>query len=107
MQVTWVASQKVVSSTACCTSSVSPSAERIWAIWSVATLQIAHILSADGDTLEVQQAVLDTTFWLATHVTCITLGYATTYFAGLIGVLFIIRGVFTRSSTPELASTLT
>ncbi len=31
------------------------------------------------------QAVLDTQFWLATHVTCITLGYATTYVAGLLG----------------------
>ncbi len=28
------------------------------------------------------QAVLDTNFWLATHVTCVTIGYATTYIAG-------------------------
>ena len=38
---------------------------------------IAHYLARDeGDTLGVMQAVLDTTFWLATHVVCITLGYA-------------------------------
>lgn len=72
-----------------------------------ATLQIAHILSAEGDTMEVLQAVLDTQFWLATHVTCITLGYATTYVAGLLGLIYILRGVFTRSLTPEVASSLT
>ena len=71
------------------------------------TLQIAHILSAEGDTMEVLQAVLDTQFWLATNVTCITLGYATTYVAGLLGLIYILRGVFTRSLTPEVASSLT
>ena len=44
------------------------------------------------------QAVLDTQFWLATHVVCITLGYATTFVAGLLGVLYILRGVFTPSA---------
>jgi ABC-type transport system involved in cytochrome c biogenesis permease subunit len=71
------------------------------------TLQIAHILAADGDTMEVLQAVLDTQFWLATHVTTITLGYAATYVAGLIGMIYIIRGVFTPSLTPELGRRLT
>ena len=31
----------------------------------------------------VLQAVLDTQFWLATHVTCINLGYATMFIAGI------------------------
>ena len=44
-----------------------------------ATLLIAYYLSLDGDTITVLQAVLDTQFWLATHVVCITLGYAATY----------------------------
>ena len=35
--------------------------------------------------MEVLQAVLDTQFWLATHVTTITLGYSTTFVAGLVG----------------------
>ena len=34
------------------------------------------------------RAVLDTNFWLATHVVCVTLGYATTYLAGLIAMAF-------------------
>jgi ABC-type transport system involved in cytochrome c biogenesis permease subunit len=56
------------------------------------TLRIAHALMTDGDTLAVQEAVLDTQFWLATHVVCITLGYAATYVAGLFGLMYILRG---------------
>jgi ABC-type transport system involved in cytochrome c biogenesis permease subunit len=48
------------------------------------------------------QAVLDTQFWLATHVVCITFGYATTYVAGLLGLVYILLGVFTT----ELIGTL-
>jgi ABC-type transport system involved in cytochrome c biogenesis permease subunit len=54
------------------------------------TLVIAHYLSLDGDTFTVLQAVLDTQFWLATHVVCITLGYATTFLAGMIGIIYIL-----------------
>jgi ABC-type transport system involved in cytochrome c biogenesis permease subunit len=70
------------------------------------TLLIAYVLAADGDTMEVLQAVLDTQFWLATHVVCITLGYATTYMAGSVGVLYIIMGVFTKALTPQIAKVL-
>jgi ABC-type transport system involved in cytochrome c biogenesis permease subunit len=71
------------------------------AVAGYATLLIADGLAADGDTFTVLQAVLDTQFWLATHVTCITLGYATTYLAGLFGVAYIIRGVCTPSLTAQ------
>jgi ABC-type transport system involved in cytochrome c biogenesis permease subunit len=54
------------------------------------TLVVAHNLSLDGDTLIVMQAVLDTQFWLATHVVCMTLGYATTFLAGALGVMYIL-----------------
>jgi ABC-type transport system involved in cytochrome c biogenesis permease subunit len=54
------------------------------------TLLVAHFLSLDGDTFIVLQAVLDTQFWLATHVVCITLGYATTFLAGGLGVLYVL-----------------
>lgn len=63
------------------------------------TLVIAHQLAGDGDTFTVLQAVLDTQFWLATHVVCITLGYATTFVAGLLGIVFVIAGIV----TPKLA----
>lgn len=67
-----------------------------------ATLLIADGLSLNGDTFTVLTAVLDTQFWLATHVTTITLGYATTYLAGLLGVVYVTRGVFTPSLTPAI-----
>ncbi len=62
----------------------------ISAICGFATLLIAHYLAGDGDTLKVLQAVLDTQFWLATHVVCITLGYSTTFLAGAFGTAYIL-----------------
>ena len=66
-----------------------------------ATLLIAHFLAAGGDTIAVLEAVLDTQFWLATHVVCITLGYATTYVAGLLGVVYILGGVLTPALSTQ------
>lgn len=60
-----------------------------------ATLIIAYFLASGGDTITVLQAVLDTQFWLALHVTCITLGYAATYMAGLFGMLYVLAGFAT------------
>jgi ABC-type transport system involved in cytochrome c biogenesis permease subunit len=60
----------------------------------VASLIVAHNLAA-GDTMEMMQAVLDSNFWLATHVIAITIGYSATYLAGFIGIAFILLGVFT------------
>jgi len=71
------------------------------------TLRIAAGLAADGDTFVVLEAVLDTQFWLATHVVCITLGYATTYLAGLFGLLYVILGVCTPRLTPTMQKELT
>ncbi|MBX3435998.1 MAG: cytochrome c biogenesis protein CcsA [Planctomycetaceae bacterium] len=71
------------------------------------TLRIAHGLAMDGDTFHVLEAVLDTQFWLATHVVCVTLGYAATYVSALLGLVTIVRGVFTRSLSAEEERTLT
>lgn len=54
------------------------------------TTIIAHNLATSGDTLEMMVAVLDTNFWLATHVTTVTLGYSATYVAGLLGLLYVV-----------------
>jgi ABC-type transport system involved in cytochrome c biogenesis permease subunit len=54
-----------------------------------ATLLIAHHLSFDGDTLEVKRAVLDSNFWLATHVVVVTLGYCATFLAGIMAVVWL------------------
>jgi ABC-type transport system involved in cytochrome c biogenesis permease subunit len=60
-----------------------------------ATLLISYFLSTGGDTITVLQAVLDTQFWLATHVVCVTLGYSATYLAGIFGLLYVIFGLAT------------
>ncbi|HEY5621426.1 MAG TPA: hypothetical protein VIR77_02390, partial [Pontiella sp.] len=65
------------------------------------TLLIAHFLAGDGDTMEQMRAVLDTRFWLATHVITITLGYMATFVAGAIGILYVLSGVFTRRLDEE------
>jgi ABC-type transport system involved in cytochrome c biogenesis permease subunit len=44
----------------------------------------------DGDTFTVMVAVLDTQFWLSTHVVCISIGYAATFAAGLLGLGYLI-----------------
>ncbi|HVM49276.1 MAG TPA: cytochrome c biogenesis protein CcsA [Candidatus Acidoferrum sp.] len=59
------------------------------------TLLIAQNLALGGDTMEMLRAVLDTNFWLATHVVVVTLGYASTFAAGLLAILYIVLGVFT------------
>jgi cytochrome c-type biogenesis protein CcsB len=59
------------------------------------TLLIAHNLALGGDTMEMLRAVLDTNFWLATHVVVVTLGYASTFVSGLLAILYIVLGVFT------------
>ncbi|MEN0111162.1 MAG: cytochrome c biogenesis protein CcsA, partial [Planctomycetota bacterium] len=59
------------------------------AVLGFATLVVAHYLSLDGDTFTVLQAVLDTQFWLATHVVCVTLGYATVLLAGFLGIAYL------------------
>ena len=56
------------------------------------TLLVAHFLSLDGDTFIVLQAVLDTQFWLATHVVCIALGNSTTFVAGMFGIMYVLLG---------------
>ncbi len=56
-----------------------------------------EVVSFKGDTFTVLMAVLDTNFWLATHVTCVTAGYGATFYAGFLGIVYVLRGVFTPS----------
>ena len=58
---------------------------------------IFHYISfgyaADGDTLGMLVAVLNSNFWLATHVTTMTLGYGASLVAGFIGHLYLIQTI--------------
>jgi ABC-type transport system involved in cytochrome c biogenesis permease subunit len=59
-----------------------------------ATLLIAHHVSLSGD------------FWLATHVVVVTIGYAATFLAGFLAIIYVIRGVFTKSLDKGTADAL-
>jgi len=60
------------------------------------TLIVAHNLGSSGDTMEMMQAVLDSNFWLATHVVVVTIGYSATFFGGFLAIAYVLLGVFTK-----------
>jgi ABC-type transport system involved in cytochrome c biogenesis permease subunit len=78
----------------------------IAAVTGFLSLLIAQFLGASGDTLEMLQAVLDTNFWLATHVTCITLGYTASFVAGFLGIGYVLWGVCTPWMSAESGKAL-
>ncbi len=59
------------------------------------SLQVAYGLDI-GDSMPVLQAVLDTQFWLSTHVISVSLGYSATFLAGFLGI-GIIALLFART----------
>jgi len=71
-----------------------------------ATLIIAQHLALAGDTLEMMRAVLDSNFWLGTHVVVVTIGYASTFLAGVLAVIYILRGIFTKTLDKATADSL-
>jgi ABC-type transport system involved in cytochrome c biogenesis permease subunit len=71
-----------------------------------ASLIVAHHLSGDGDTMEMMRAVLDSNFWLATHVVTITIGYSGTFLAGAIAIAYTIRKHVAPRVAPETTKSL-
>ena len=70
------------------------------------TLIVAHHLAMSGDTLEMMRAVLDSNFWLATHVVIITFGYSAMFFAGTLALFFLVLGVFSKRFDNNAARSL-
>jgi ABC-type transport system involved in cytochrome c biogenesis permease subunit len=70
------------------------------------TLLIAQHLSASGDTMEMMRAVLDSNFWLGTHVVTVTIGYGSTFLAGALGVTWVLRRHLVRAPDPETTKAL-
>ncbi len=71
-----------------------------------ASLLVAHHLATDGDTMEMMRAVLDSNFWLATHVVTITIGYAGTFLAGAIAIGWAVREHAARQLDPATTKAL-
>ncbi|MBF0432522.1 MAG: cytochrome c biogenesis protein CcsA [Fibrobacteria bacterium] len=61
---------------------------------SLAMLLIAQKYAMDGDTMGMLVAVLDSNFWLASHVITITMGYAGCCAAGVAGHVYVLQKVF-------------
>lgn len=70
------------------------------------TLIVAHNLGSSGDTMEMMQAVLDSNFWLATHVVVVTIGYSATFFAGFLAIAYLFLGIFTPTLDRERGKSL-
>jgi ABC-type transport system involved in cytochrome c biogenesis permease subunit len=71
-----------------------------------ASLIVAHHLAGDGDTMEMMRAVLDSNFWLATHVVTITIGYSGAFLAGGIAIAYTLRKQIARKLDPATSKTL-
>jgi ABC-type transport system involved in cytochrome c biogenesis permease subunit len=56
-----------------------------------ASLIVAQNLGTEGDTMGMMVAVLDSNFWLATHVVTITIGYSGTFLAGTLAIAYALR----------------
>jgi ABC-type transport system involved in cytochrome c biogenesis permease subunit len=70
------------------------------------TLLVAHHLTGSGDTMEMMRAVLDSNFWLATHVVAITIGYSAAFLAGVLGIAWVVRRHLVTDPDPEASRAL-
>jgi len=71
----------------------------------LALLLTARRFGADGDTMGVMVAVLDSNFWLATHVVTITIGYAGCVASGVLGHIYLLQALKRDPDHPELKQT--
>ncbi|MBI5067967.1 MAG: cytochrome c biogenesis protein CcsA [Deltaproteobacteria bacterium] len=72
----------------------------------IGSLIVAHNLANDGDTMEMMRAVLDSNFWLGTHVITITIGYSGTYLAGAIAIAWALRRHIVKDPDPATSKAL-
>ena len=58
--------------------------------------------AVDGDTMGMLVAVLNSNFWLATHVTTITIGYGASLMAGFMGHIYLVMAILSPERTNRL-----
>lgn len=61
---------------------------------------IGFSYASEGDTMGMLVAVLNSNFWLGTHVVTITMGYGCSLVAGIVGHLYLFEAIF-RSGDKE------
>ena len=67
-------------------------------------MYISFGYASDGDTMGVLVAVLNSNFWLATHVTTITIGYGTSIVAGIMGHIYLFYSILYPNRKKRLRS---
>jgi ABC-type transport system involved in cytochrome c biogenesis permease subunit len=68
-------------------------------------LLIAGKYALEGDTMGMLVAVLDSNFWLATHVITITVGFAGIVISGIIGHVYVFQKLFAGDKKDMLKNT--
>ena len=71
----------------------------------VVMLLIAGKYAMDGDTMGMLVAVLNSNFWLASHVISIILGYSGMVLSGVIGHIYLLQKIFRGYKTGLLKNT--
>ncbi len=71
----------------------------------LALLLTARRFGDDGDTMGVMVAVLDSNFWLATHVVTISMGYAGCCLSGLLGHIYLLQRLRGDALAPRVQET--
>jgi ABC-type transport system involved in cytochrome c biogenesis permease subunit len=56
--------------------------------------------------MEMMRAVLDSNFWLGTHVVTVTMGYGSTFLAGMLGVTWVLRRRLVYEPDPQTTKAL-
>ena len=71
----------------------------------LALLMTAARFGSEGDTMGVMVAVLDSNFWLATHVVTISIGYAGCCASALLGHIYLLQAIRQTPDHPALKET--
>jgi ABC-type transport system involved in cytochrome c biogenesis permease subunit len=71
----------------------------------LALLLISNKYAMEGDTLQVLVAVLDSNFWLSTHVITISLGYTGCCVAGVVGHIWMLQALYDPNNADRLRRT--
>ncbi len=72
----------------------------------LALLMVAARFVPQGDTMAVVVAVLDSNFWLATHVVTVTIGYAGCVAAGVAGHVYLLQAIGKPEGHPALRASM-
>jgi ABC-type transport system involved in cytochrome c biogenesis permease subunit len=76
----------------------------VGALTGFSMLMLSSRYNTDGDTIGVLVAVLNSNFWLSTHVVTISLGYAGMCLAGVLGHLYLIQAMANPRAEEKMRS---